>query len=1558
MSNKEVKSALKSAREAIKNKEFKEALKHCKGVLKLEKNNYNAWVFIGVAAAELEQPEQSQIAYKKATELEPEQLLAWQGLANLYEKSNKMDFKADLQRVFQKLLTLYESSDKSKWYEVGRKLVEIYHKEKNHLEVGRVWHRLVRLKVEEGVEVQELRQLWVRLTQLLKDSVEEQDNETQQLLIIAFENAMSLMNKIPSEDHQKLSNEYIQCLSRLPHEQMKMRESCKTMQSLYPTLMFPLEILSLHFIHTGVYSEEALQCFTRLVEMDSSSGPGHVGLGIIAFQEKKYDEAVKSLSQGLKQIRTSASGWYHLAQAQLKMHQYHNCIVSCIQALQMCGAEEQWKQRLLRIRVEALVKSGGGSCAEEALDTLSQLSDADNDPVLLVLKGTIYLQKGLLDQAYQVATDLLDSHPQLAEAHALKGHIHLAQDQHIQAEQSFQKAVDNDPSSGEYYFNLGQLYWNMGEETRRDKSKAHTHLLKAAKLDSNLGPVFRVLGCFYREVVQEQGRARGCFKKAFDLDSSDTEAGSAAVDLSMELGDMDSALTILRSVTEQASAGSAKWAWLRRGLYYLKINQHSQAIADLQAALRADPKDSICWECLGEAYLNRRSFTAALKAFSKANYLNPQSIYNLYQIAAIKQTLGKCKEATNEYMQIIQREEYVPALKGLGECYLSMAQSAMKDYLDGRAMDFIEKAIKYLFRAVQCRPDLSCLWKLLGDVCTSIHSLAPARAQASVPGLLCGHSSSPRETLPKADILRLGSRCYAQALKLMADCANLWSDLGLNYYHQAQHLTAVHSESECAELFEKSLQCVKKAVMLDSRNYFYWNVLGVVAMSKGIENLALAQHSFIKSVNMDANNVVAWTNLGVLYLKKENIELAHEAFKVAQSLEPLYVNCWIGQALIAESVGSYETMDLFRHTTELSTHIEGVNGYAYWVCSTLLDKSNRDSELYRYNIVQMNAISAAQVALCKYTERVQTDAAAFSMLGYLNEHLHLKLQATQAYQRAVELLQSTTRTDELNFALRNYGRTLCNTGQYEKAVKAYSSIPLTDLHDLTGLALAYFRSSRLQDSILAYEKALKVASSEKEKAYILTALALLQHRQNNMDSAKTLLFKCSVLKEPCTESLLCLCALGLVHRDATLAAAALNELLKHSADCEATEEERCLLTCSVLALQGNNSAVQRQAAKAVHSNPGNAGLWALLSRVVPQYNPRNARGGASAGSVACHFSMTKKKALLYSGVNQLASGWHSGEDGTRNGLKTIQRAALLCPDDPGVWAALLSACHTENTASCLRDASRGRRQLEGVLTQLVSEKVRTAGSDMRPKLSALKTWCVEQAVWGLKQAGLHTDAEAVCTKALSSDPEQPGLVLLQRQVQCEALLLSCTQLPDAVLEELRKAVLANYTSMPAWHWLAEVYRSQGLLVGAVMCYRQSLQVASQQGNFSGKLASLLRLALLALAPCMANVSNNEWKDLVKEATSEALKLAFSPLALLIQALLQFSIKMGARETRRLLEKVVYTTGFPESITSVARWYLLRHLHSKNDQELIDTLMDHARAAGDSRLEKLYNQLCP
>nr|XP_046243032.1 tetratricopeptide repeat protein 37 isoform X2 [Scatophagus argus] len=1565
MSSKEVKTALKSAREAIKNKEFKEALKHCKAVLKLEKNNYNAWVFIGLAASELEQPDQAQTAYKKAVELEPEQLLAWQGLANLYEKTDQWDFKVELPNVYQKLVDLYASSDKSKCYEMIKKLSNMYQADKEYLKLAKVWLLLLQLKEEEAVDKKELLQLWQQMTQLLSDCLNEevQDNEIQQLLITAFEKAMVLIDPVPGEEHKKISTDYIKCLSKLPNDEAKLKEACESMLSLYPKQSYPLEVLCSHYLKTGVQSEDAVSCFSRLLDLDPNSGLGHMGLGTKAVQEGRYKDAIKDLEQGLKKM-SSSTGWYSLAEAQFKMHRYSEGAVSCSQGLAVCvSGDKELRVKLLRLKLEALVRSGEEKVADQALETFSQIPNAEQDPVLIALKGHAYLNKGEVDQALKVSSELVASNPNQVQGLVLRGLAQLAQGQQELAEKSFLMATSQSPNCGEYYFLLGKLYWDMGNETRKDRSKAHTHLIKAAKLDPHSGSAFRYLGHYYREVANDHSRARGCYKKAFELDNNDAESGAASVDLSMEIDDMDTALAILQSVIEKATPGSAKWAWMRRGLYYLKVGEHKQATADLQAALRADPEDWVCWECLGEAYLNRRSFTAALKAFGKAHQLQPSSIYSVYQAAAIKQTLGKFKEAVAEYLQITAKQDYVPALKGLGECQLSLAKSLMEDCRDGGAIDLIQQAIQNLFRAVELRPDLSCLWKLLGDACTAVSMVSPNRAQVLVPAPLAGSDPNTQSnTLNQVQTLKVGERCYARALKLMSEVPSLWYDLGLNYYHQARLSCPAEGElNSLSLLLEKAQQCLKKAIMMESGNHSYWNGLGVVSMSKGLENFALAQHCFIKSIQVESNNVVAWTNLGTLYLKKDNIELAHKAFKIAQSLEPLYVNCWIGQALIAERVGSYDTMDLFRHTTELSTHMEGVKGYAYWVCSTLLDKSNRDSELYRYNIVQMNAISAAQVALTKYTERIQSDPDAFIMLGYLNEHLQLKRQALQAYRRAVELLQSMSTTEELAFALGSYGRALCTSGQWEEAVRVYNSTPLQELSDLSGLALAYCRAGLITESINAYERALAVASSEKEKAYILTALALLQHLQGNLDSAKTLLFKCSMLKEPISESLLCLCALGLVHGDATLASAALTELLKQGSASGNVVEQRCLLTCALLALQGKYSAVQREASRAVHSNPGNPSLWALLSRLVPQYYPRKANGGAMAGHVACLSSMTQgKRALLYSGVNQLASGRHSGEDQHRNALKTMQRAVLLCPDDPATWAGLMAACHTENTSCYLSGSAPGRQGLEQVLMSVVSEKVRIVEEIERPLAQSLEGWVLQQAVTGLMLGGQLDQAEALCSQVLNVSPEHPAVLLSLRQVQCQRLLLASgdTVLPDAVLEQLNNTVMVNPANVGAWHWLAEVYRSQGLLVQAVMAYRQSLQLALQLGMHSSQVSSLLRLALLALGPCMAGVPGNDWTNLILEATTEVLKLGSSPVAFLFQALLQYATKMAARETRRLLERLVDAPpqDFPVTVVQVASWYLLRHLLAKNDEELVNVLLQHAKKNGDERLLKFHSLL--
>ncbi|XP_061008012.1 superkiller complex protein 3 [Dama dama] len=1559
MSSKEVKTALKSARDAIRNKEYKEALKHCKTVLKQEKNNYNAWVFIGVAAAELEQPDQAQGAYKKAAELEPDQLLAWQGLASLYEKCNHINAKDDLPGVYQKLLDLYESVDKQKWCDVCKKLVDLYYQEKKHVEVARTWHKLIKTRQEEGADSQELHQLWRKLTQLLAGCTEDQNNETQQLLLAAFENALGLSDKIPSEDHQVLYKHFIQCLSKFPHEAARLKKACEGMINVYPTVQYPLEVLCLHLIESGSLTDEGEQYCCRLVEMDPQSGAGLIGLGIKALQDKKYEDAVRYLTEGIKESPLCTAGWYHLAETQVRMHKPKEAVLSCNQALKnidnlgVSGGRLHQKNLCLRLKAEALIKLSDYESSEEAIRTLDQVSDANNIPGLLVLKGLAYLNKGSLDEASKIMEDL-SSYPDLTEAHALEALIHFTKKDYLQAEKCFQRALEKDAEVAEYHYQLGLTYWSMGEETRKDKTKALTHFLKAAKLDTYMGKVFCYLGHYYKDVVGDKNRARGCYRKAFELDDTDAESGAAAVDLSVELEEMETALAILTTVTQKASAGTAKWAWLRRGLYYLKAGQHSQAVADLQAALRADPKDFNCWESLGEAYLSRGGYTTALKSFTKASELNPESIYSVFKVAAIQQTLGKYKEAVAQYQLIInKKEDYVPALKGLGECHLLLAKAALVDYLDGKAVDCVEKALEYFTRALQHRADVSCLWKLVGDACTSLSAVSPSKVNVSVLGVLLGQKEG-KQVLKKNELLHLGGRCYGRALKLMST-SNTWCDLGINYYRQAQHLADTGSNSDdLQELLEKSMHCLKKAVRLDSNNHLYWNALGVVSCYSGIGNYALAQHCFIKSIQSEQINAVAWTNLGVLYLANEKIEQAHEAFKMAQSLDPSYLMCWIGQALIAETVGSYDTMDLFRHTTELSMHTEGAIGYAHWVCTTLQDKSNRDTELYRYNILQMNAVPAAQVVLSKYVERIQNYAPAFTMLGYLNEHLQLKKEAANAYQRAILLLQTAEDRDAYNVTVRNYGRLLCSIGEYDKAIQAFKSTPLEDLEDIIGFALALFMKGVYKESSKAYERALAIVESEQDKAHILTALAIVEYKQGKMDVAKTLLFKCSILKEPTVESLQALCALGLAMQDATLSKAALNELVKHSK--QNSDYQRSLLTSAICALQGRSVAVQRQASRAVHSNPADPALWSLLSRVVAQYTQRNAKGGAVAGNVA-HIldSNHGKKALLYTAVNQLAMGSNSAEDEKNTALKTIQKAALLSPGDPAVWAGLMAACHADDILALVSSTQPKRMDLYLALLSAVSASIKDKGLYENYNQS-LERWSLSQAVTGLIDTGRISEAEALCTKNLKSNPDLPAVILLLRQVQCKPLLESRKPLPDAVLEELQKTVMSNSTSVPAWQWLAHIYQSQGMMGAAEMCYRKSLQVASQQGSWSGKLSSLLRLALLALEVYMANVSSDHWPSLVQEATAEALKLCFCPLAVLLQALLQFKRKMGARETRRLLERVVYQPGYPKSIVSTARWYLLRHLHARNDYELIDVLVNNAKTHGDARALELNQKL--
>ena len=53
-----------------------------------------------------------------------------------------------------------------------------------------------------------------------------------------------------------------------------------------------------------------------------------------------------------------------------------------------------------------------------------------------------------------------------------------------------------------------------------------------------------------------------------------------------------------------------------------------------------------------------------------------------------------------------------------------------------------------------------------------------------------------------------------------------------------------------------------------------------------------------------------------------NVRQANEAFRQAQAVAPESVGCWLGQAMLAETIAQdVEAMDLFRHATQLDNHV-------------------------------------------------------------------------------------------------------------------------------------------------------------------------------------------------------------------------------------------------------------------------------------------------------------------------------------------------------------------------------------------------------------------------------------------------------------------------------------------------------------------------------------------------------------------------------------------------------------------------------------------------------------
>lgn len=262
-----------------------------------------------------------------------------------------------------------------------------------------------------------------------------------------------------------------------------------------------------------------------------------------------------------------------------------------------------------------------------------------------------------------------------------------------QYEKCFELLESNKFETCNYFLLLGECNFNLNKY-----SNALNATLRATKLEPYNSDCFYWLGKIYLKNGDTE-RAQKCFEKCVFLNPQHEQSVILLSTIYRQHSEWDLNAKILQVAAQAIPNTACKWAELQLGFHYLAQNQFDDAISAFRAVLRSDPQNFASWEGLADSYLKRGSFNSALKVYEKICELNENNIYPKLQVANIKTTLKLYKEAIASYDSLlIDRPDYLPALKGIADANLGMANQYLEQRLVGRSKEYAEAAVRFLMR--------------------------------------------------------------------------------------------------------------------------------------------------------------------------------------------------------------------------------------------------------------------------------------------------------------------------------------------------------------------------------------------------------------------------------------------------------------------------------------------------------------------------------------------------------------------------------------------------------------------------------------------------------------------------------------------------------------------------------------------------------------------------------------------------------------------------------------------------------------------------------------------
>ncbi|XP_058073295.1 tetratricopeptide repeat protein SKI3 [Magnolia sinica] len=621
-----------------------------------------------------------------------------------------------------------------------------------------------------------------------------------------------------------------------------------------------------------------------------------------------------------------------------------------------------------------------------------------------------------------------------------------------------QESLDSDPDKPSHHYNLGVFLWEKGEESKEYKERAVEHFIASAKLNPSNGAAFRFLGHFYSRVSIDSQRASKCYQRAVTLNPDDFEAGEGLCGLLDEEGRDSLEVAVCREALEKSPR--AFWAFRRLGYMQVHQKKWSEAVPNLQHAIRGYPTCADLWEALGLAYQRLGMFTAAIKSYGRAIELEDSRIFALVESGNILLMLGSYMKGVEQFRLALEIEPHnVAANYGLASGLLGLSKDCVNSGAFVWGASLLEEASDVAKASTCLAGNNSSSWKLHGDIQMAYSNCFPWADEGQGLGIDEDSFKTSISSWKGKRLLAavIANRSYQRALHLTPWQANIYTDIAISLDLICSLEERSYSDLEAWQLPEKM---ALGGLMLEANNNEFWLVLGCLSIDNAVK-----QHAFIRGLQLDVSFAVAWAYLGQLYRKADQKLLARQAFDHARSIDPSLALPWAGMSIdthagICTPDEAYESCVRAVHILPLAEFQVGLGKLA----------------VLTGHLLSPQVFGALQQAV----QRAPHYPESHNLNGLACEARSDYQSAVAAYRKAQYAISAFARTAPKSHSSDvsvNLARSLCQAGNAHEAACECEDLKTAGLLDSMGLQIYAVALWKLGKNDLALSMARNLASN-------------------------------------------------------------------------------------------------------------------------------------------------------------------------------------------------------------------------------------------------------------------------------------------------------------------------------------------------------------------------------------------------------------------------------------------------------------------------------------------------